>query len=672
MKKSLSVICLAVVLATGSLAQKTPGIDLANLDKTVPPADNFYRFTNGAWIDRATIPADQPGRDSFYEVQEKSQAKLRQIVERLAAAENLKAGSIEKKIADFYRLAADEPLREQQGVKPIEPLLRVVDQVKNREDLFNSAALLGNKGVSVLFEAQVSNDFKDSKKRLFQIAQGGLGLPDRDFYVNDDVTSKFVRTAYERHISKMFALAGFDAPASQSAAKRVMAIETRLAKASRTQLQMRDIASLYHKITFSDLVRSSNVLPWARYFATVGAPDPGLVNLATPEFFKDLDKSVQEIPLDDWKLYLKWHVLSSYGSALTKAFRDENFRFVATFSGQKEQPPAWKRSLESTSAVLGEPLGKLYVAEAFSATAKAKAKKLILGLQAAFRKRIIKNEWMTESTKKEALRKLNAITIKVGYPDKWHSYQKLEVGTDSLVANLVRASEFAHQRLMEDLKKPVDRTEWSMTPQTVNAYYNPLNNEIVFPAAILQSPFFDPLADEASNYGAIGMVIGHEMTHGFDDQGRIFDAKGNLRDWWQKDDEKGFQERKNQLIKQYDKYTAIGTTKVNGALTIGENIADLGGIHIAYDALELALGNRKRESIDGFKPEQRFFIAFGQIWKFKSSPQYAELLARLDVHSPSPVRVTGTLVNVPEFVNAFGKPSVSGVGTLASGNVRIW
>jgi putative endopeptidase len=662
---------LGLGLVTSAGVSDSHGVDLSTLDRSVSAPDNFYQFANGGWLAKAKIPNDEPAEGAFHELSERSEATVLGILDHLASDHTLKPGTIERKIADFYRTALDDERADRLGAAPILGLLKECDEVSDPGSAILVSAKLSNLGVSSFFSDGIEADPTSSNRKMYMLAQGGIGLPDRDYYLNDDPTSKFLRQMYQAHISRTLELLGQEKKAAQTAAEHIFALETRLAKASRTSVQMRDVRSLVHRQSVASLAASSKVIPWKAYFAAVDLPSLAEVNNATPEFFKGLESALLETPPSDLKLYLRWRVMSVFSSALGKSFRDEDFRFSSAFTGQKEQSPKWRRALQATE-VLGFAVGKLYVAKVFPATAKAKAKSLILALKESFRHRLATNPWMSASTKAEALRKLDKVMIKVGYPDRWESYEGLEVGTDSLADNLIRAAKFAHAKSVREFGKPVDRTKWQMTPQTVNAYYNPQNNEIVFPAAILQPPFFDPAADDASNFGGIGSVIGHEMSHGFDDQGRTFDANGNLRDWWTAEDATKFKALTDRLAAQYSQYTAVGNVKVNGQLTTGENVADLGGIHVAYDALEARPAGKKVAPIGGFTPEQRFFIAFAQIWRFKTTPQFAELLAKIDAHSPNPVRVSGTLVNVPEFVKAFGVPSGKGDAVPGSGTLRIW
>jgi putative endopeptidase len=672
-KRSLSLVLMLGLSPLTLAAQERHGVDTTVLDRTVKPDVDFYQFANGGWLSKVVIPADKPAIDAFTEVQLRNEALLKAIVEKVAASSDFPSPSVERKIGDFYRTGMDEALAEQLGIKPLEPILDRIDSLSDRQELLKEMARLQKIGVSVTFEFGVQADFKNSKMQILQFGQGGLGLPDRDYYLNDDPQSKMLREQYTAHLTRTLQLAGTKPEQAAEATKQIMALETRLAKASLKREQMRDPNALYHKMTRKELDALTPGMAWQPYLHELGIGSVKEMNVSTPDFFKAVETALAEVPLNDWKAYLRWHTISAFSSTLNKAFAEENFRFSSMLTGQKEQPPRWRRILNATEGALGEAVGKLYVAEAFPPEAKKRAYALVVNLKGTLRERIQNLDWMGDATKAEALKKLDAITIKVGYPDKWKNYDDLVVGTDSYTQNTIRANEFAIRRSLKKINKPVDRSEWGMTPPTVNAYYNPLNNEIVFPAGILQPPFFDAKADDASNYGAIGMVIGHEMTHGFDDQGRQFDAAGNLRDWWTAEDAKKFKERSEALVQQYAAYSATPEAKVNGILTQGENIADLGGLTVAYEAWrKTPQGKGSAEVLDGFTPEQRFFLAFGQIWRFKSSPQFANLLAKLDSHSPAKWRVMGTLVNIPPFASAFGTGVVGSVAQPSSGKVKIW
>ena len=672
--KSAAILTLLGVSSGAVLAQNGHGVDVSTIDRSVKPDVDFYQFANGGWLAKTAIPADKPAIDAFTEVQLRNEAILKRIVENVSGSTDYTSQSAERKVGDFYRTGMDEALAERLGIAPIQPILTRIDSLSDRKEVLHEIARLHKIGVSAGFDWGVESDFKNSKMQIFQFAQGGLGLPDRDYYLNDDPQSKALRAAYTAHVTRILQLAGATPEAAAASTAQILGLETRLAKASLKREQMRDPNSMYHKMTRKELDAITPGVAWQPYFQELGVGSLKDLNVATPDFFKAIDAVLAEVPLSDWKAYLRWHTLADFGATLNKAFSDERFRFSSALTGQKEQAPRWRRILNSTESALGEALGKLYVAEAFPPDAKKRATALVVNLKGTLRGRIQDLDWMSAETKVEALKKLDAIKIKVGYPDKWKNYDDLVVGTDSYAQNVIRANEFAVRRSLKKVNKPVDRGEWGMTPPTVNAYYNPLNNEIVFPAGILQPPFFDAKADDASNYGAIGTVIGHEMTHGFDDQGRQFDAAGNLRDWWTAEDAKRFKERSEALVTQFAGYAATPEAKVNGVLTQGENIADLGGLTIAYNAwLKTPQGSKaKTESIEGFTGEQRFFLAYGQIWRFKSSPEFASLLAKLDAHSPGKWRVLGTLYNINPFVGAFGAGVEGSAARPGAGKVKIW
>ena len=679
MKRNAGKTYLGLTLALLTLPTVTPvfadekhGVDLSTLDRKVKPADDFYEYANGGWLARTKLPADRPSAGAFEEIQERNNAILHAILEKSAKDTSAAPGSTARKVGDFYRTGLDEKKADLLGAKPLQPLLDQINAISDSASLLAEMARLHRDGVDVGFGFGVGQDDRDSAQQIAQVAQAGLGLPDRDYYLNDDPKTKDLRAQYAAHVTKMLALLDETPDAAKADTDSIMALETRLAKASLARVQMRDPVAMYHKMTVAALQTSAPQADWNLYFTTLGAPNPGPINVSTPDFMKEFAKSLNDVPLPQWKAYLRWHLLSSASPYLSKPFTDENFRFGSALAGMTKQSPRWRRVMGVTEGALGEALGQLYVDKAFPPAAKQRALDMVLNLKSALRDRITTLDWMGDATKTQALRKIDAIQIKIGYPDKWRDYSALVVGTDSYVQNVFRANEFGFQRELDKIGKPVDRTEWGMTPPTVNAYYNPNMNEIVFPAGILQPPFFDPKADDASNYGAIGAVIGHEMTHGFDDQGRQYDADGNLKDWWTPEDAKRFTERSKALVKQYGAYVAIDDVKVNGELTQGENIADLGGLKIAYIALEKSLEGKPRTKIGGFTPEQRFFLAFAQAWRSKQTPKMERLLATLDAHSPNRWRVIGTLTNMPAFIQAFGASSPGAPARLGSGSVDIW
>jgi putative endopeptidase len=655
-------------LAAGPTRPKL-GVELTGMDRSVvPPTADFYRYANGIWLEKTPLPADKPRIDTFERLQERNQEVLRRLAEKAAKdAGSGPATTPAQKVGLYYKVALDEKKADALGARPLEPELARVAAVKDAGSLVDEIAHLHRIGVGVGFGFGAGQDFKDATQVIAQLGQGGIGLPDRDYYLNEDDRSKALRAAYVKAVTEMLTLSG-DSPADAAkGAADVLAIETRLAKVSLTRVQRRDPNASYHKMDLAGLKAAAPGFDWDRYFKGVGKADPGPINLAHPDFFKEFAAMASAgdnaVPLDQWKTYLRFHLTRTAAPFLSKPFVDAGFRFSAALTGQSQISPRWKRALGATDGDLGEALGQLYVAETFPPEAKQRALDLVTNLKAVLRERIAGLDWMGEATKTQALKKLDAVAIKIGYPDKWRDYSGYAVKDDSYLANHLRSNEFDFEYQIGKVGKPLDRTEWGMTPPTVNAYYNPLLNEIVFPAGILQPPFFDPDADDAANYGAIGVVIGHEMTHGFDDTGRQFDAEGNLKDWWTPEDAKRFAERAQALVKQYGEYTAVGDVKVNGQLTQGENIADLGGITVAYLAFQKARAahpERTPAELGGFTPDQRFFLAFAQIWREKNTPEFARLLVNVDTHSPGRWRTNGTLTNVPPFWAAFapspGKP----------------
>lgn len=665
---TLSVAALAVPVIV--FAQDHHGINPAYLDRSVQPIENFYQFANGKWLDKATIPADLTGTGVFQELFIRNQTILHRIAEKAAQDHNLPADSPQRKVGDFYRIGIDASLADRLGVTPLQSEFQRIASINDSAGLLEAIAHLQSNGISVAFGVGARQDAKNSTQVILQLSQGGLGLPDRDYYLRTDEKSSLIRKQYTAHIAHTLALAGDAKNATDGESESILALETRLAKASMTRVERRDPNASYHKMTLADLQATVPTLDWARYFTALGQPKPGDFNVGQTVFFKELGQAVTEIPIEQWKTYLRWHLLRSTSPFLSHTFVEEDFDFNRQLSGQKELALRWKRVLAETDRSVGEALGQLYVAQAFPPQARQRALDLVVNLKGVLRDRLQKLDWMSEATRAQAVRKLDAIRIKIGYPDKWRDYTALTVGQDSYVQNVLRANAFEFARQMNKIGKPVDHDEWGMSPPTVNAYYNPGMNEIVFPAGILQPPFFDPKADDASNYGAIGVVIGHEMTHGFDDQGRQFDAEGNLKDWWTPEDAKNFAERSNALATQYSRYVAIEDLHVNGKLTLGENIADLGGVTVAYQALEKTLADKPHPAlVDGFTPEQRFFLAFAQIWRAKLTPERARLLAQTDPHSPAHWRVYGPLVNTPAFYDAFGNGASSGSSTTI---IRIW
>ncbi|HNW69752.1 MAG TPA: M13 family metallopeptidase [Bacteroidales bacterium] len=665
---NINFIVLTCVIAVGMMAgckmknmkNVEPAINIANMDTTVKPGDDFFRYANGNWMKNNPIPDEYSIYGSFEALKEDNNKQLRTIMEDAAADKNAKEGTIKQKIADFYTSGMDSAAIEKAGIKAIQSELDKIDAVKNTADLINLVAYFHTSGVSQLFYFFSGQDDKDSEKVIAQLYQGGLGLPDRDYYLSKDPRSQEIRTEYVKHVGKTFELAGNTKEQADKDAAIVMNIETQLATASSTRLELRDPVKNYNKTDLAGLKKMAPQFDWEKYFAAIGLKATNEINVGQPKFFTDMAKMVSSVPVDQWKVYLKWHLIHEASPFLSSAFEKEQFAFYSVvLSGVKEMKPRWKRVLNMTSASLGEAVGQLYVEKYFPAEAKKRMITLVNNLKDALKGRIEKLTWMSDATKKEALAKLEKMNIKVGYPDTWRDYSTLKITKDSYFQNIMAASRFEYNRDLNKIGKPVDRTEWGMTPQTVNAYYSPNMNEIVFPAAILQPPFFFMNGDDAVNYGAIGVVIGHEMTHGFDDQGRQYDKDGNLRDWWTKEDAVNFEKQTQVLVDQFNGYKMLDSLHVDGKLTLGENIADMGGITVAYAALQKAMeGKDQKTKIDGFTPDQRFFLAYAQVWRGNTRDK--ELMRRLkeDVHSPKEARVNGQVYNIPAFYAAFNiKPT---------------
>jgi len=643
-----------------TMKQEEPAINIANMDTTIKPGDDFFRYANGNWMKNNPVPPEYSIYGSFEELKEDNNEQLRSIMEDAVADRNVKAGSVKQKIADFYSSGMDSTAIEKAGITAIQKELDKIDAVNNTEDMVKLVAYLHTSGVTPLFYFFSGQDDKNSEKVIAQLYQGGLGLPDRDYYSSKDARSAEIRKEYVKHVGKTFELAGANKAQAEKDAQIVMDIETQLAKASSTRLELRDPVRNYNKTDLAGLKKMAPEFGWDMYFPGIGLKATDEINVGQPLFFAEMAKLAKSVPLDQWKVYLKWHLIHEASPFLSSAFEKEQFAFYSgVLSGVKEMKPRWKRVLNTTSYSLGEAVGQLYVEKYFPAEAKQRMLALVANLKDALKGRIEKLTWMGDSTKKEAIAKLARMNIKVGYPDKWRDYSSMEVTKDSYFENIMAASRFEYKRDLEKIGKPVDRAEWGMTPQTVNAYYSPNMNEIVFPAAILQPPFFFMNGDDAVNYGAIGVVIGHEMTHGFDDQGRQFDKDGNLRDWWTKEDAANFEKQTQVLVDQFNAFEMLDSLYVDGKLTLGENIADMGGITVAYAALQKAMqGKDSKAEIDGFTSDQRFFLAYAQIWRGNTLDK--ELMRRLkeDVHSPKEARVNGQVYNIPEFYAAFDiKPS---------------
>jgi len=663
MRKYLSILLVVpffVALSACNQGQKkqnkkmTEAINPANMDTLVKPGNNFYEYVNGGWIKSHPIPPQYSQYGAFTILYEKNQKELKALVDEISKKKDVKEGSIEQKIRDFYNSGMDTSRIDKLGMTPLEPELKKIAGIKNLEMVQQEMAHLNTIGVHPLFYFYAGPDEKNSTMEIANLYQGGLGLPDVSYYTKDDPASKKLRTEYVNHIAKMFELLGDNKTIAGKKASEVLHLETQLAKNSFTRLERRNPEKNYNKMSVARLQKMSNNFNWKAYFNNIGLPNPGEINVGQLPFFTSISKIMEETPLSTWKSYLQWNLVNDAAPYLSRKFVQENFNFYGKImSGQQKMQPRWKRVMRATSGNLGEALGELYVAKYFPPSSKVRMLKLVNNLKLAFADRIKKLDWMSDTTKPKALEKLKAMTVKIGYPDKWRDYSKLKVVPDNYFQNIINASKFAFDFNRNKVGKPVDKSEWGMTPQTVNAYYNPSNNEIVFPAGILQPPFFNKDADDAVNYGAIGVVIGHEMTHGFDDQGRKYDKNGNMKNWWTAADSRRFKAKTKKLAKLYDHYTVLDSLHVNGQLTMGENIADLGGLNISYDAYLRSLNGKKPKPIQGFTGTQRFFIAYAQVWRQNIRPKELAKRLKTDVHSPGEARVNIPPFNITAFIKAF-------------------
>jgi predicted metalloendopeptidase len=679
---SIAALLCAVSLHAQSEPQKsspksnapTPTLDSKNMDTSVKPQDDFFLYANGGWIKNTEIPPEYSRWGSFNQLIEQNNDALHKITEKAAKTPaNSKTAPELQKVGDYYGSGMDEKAIDAARTKPLQDEFNRIDAIKDRNDVLKEIAHIHSFGGNVFFRFGSGQDDKDSTHEIAQAGQGGLGLPDRDYYTKTDDASKKIRDQYVAHVTKMLTLLGEPAAKAGDDAKKILAMETSLAQASRTRVELRDPQKNYNKMKQSELQALTPDWNWVDYFKEINLSEPGDINVRQPDFFKAGNTTFTSTPIDDWKAYLRWHLINAMAPDLSKDFVNEDFSFKeTTLRGTKQIKPRWKRVVTSTDGAIGEALGKLYVADNFPPEAKARALELVNNLKEALADRIKTLEWMDEPTKQEALKKLAAFTVKIGYPDKWRDYSLLKIDRGPFVLNAIRAENFESNRELNKIGKPVDRTEWGMTPPTVNAYYNPNMNEIVFPAGILQPPFFYAKADDAMNYGGIGAVIGHEMTHGFDDQGRQFDATGNLRDWWSPESAAKFKERSQAIVTQYSEYEPLPGLHVNGELTQGENIADLGGVKLAYAALQKAQAGKPQPKIDGYTPEQRFFLSFAQIWRSKQRDEDLKLRLNTDPHSPAHYRTNGPLSNLPEFAKAFNLPDNSPMIRPPDKRVNIW
>jgi endothelin-converting enzyme/putative endopeptidase len=626
-------------------------LDPGSMDTTVDPCADFYTYACGGWMKKNPIPPDQSSWSIYGKLQDENRAQLRGLLES-AAAETGQRTAYTQKIGDYYASCTDEGAIEKAGITPLKSQLDAIETMDSKGKLAETIASMASNWP--VFKYRSVQDYHDSTKVIAEVDQGGLGLPDRDYYTKNDPKSEELRKGYVAHVQKMLELLGDKPEAAAAGARAVMRIETELARGSMTRVERRDPTSLYHKMTVAELEKSSPLFRWNIYFAKVGPAGLRSLNVETPKFFPAMNAQIEKEDLGAWKSYLRWHLVDANARYLPAAFVNENFNFFGkTLLGAEQLEPRWKRCVEDVDNDLGEALGRAYAEKYFSAAAKQEALKMVKEIEGAMQQDIETLPWMSAETKKNALEKLHAVANKVGYPDRWRDYSKLEIVRGDEMGNVIRARDFEFNRRLGKIGKPVDRMEWGMTPPTVNAEYDPQRNDINFPAGILQPPLFDAKSDAAPNYGDTGGTIGHELTHGFDDEGRQFDARGNLRDWWTEADGKEFQERASCISDQYSKYVIIDDIKINGKLTLGEDVADLGGLLLAYHAWKEDAKGQKLEPIEGLTPEQRFFVGYGQSWCSSTRDEAKRLRAMVDPHSPDNYRASGVVTNMPEFQEAF-------------------
>jgi putative endopeptidase len=671
MKKTLLKTALIALTAMNVNAQN-PGINLANMDKSVDPRDDFYQFSNGTWLKNTKIPAQESMWGSFNELADRNNDNLKKILEECAADKNAKPGSNKQKIGDFYRSGMDTVKLEKEGFSPLASMIASINKIAAKADLFKVLAEFHSKGISGVFTFAVDADQKNSNANTIYFAQSRLGLPDKMYYTDAKYLS--IRTAYKKHVENMFALLGDKADLAAKDAEIIFTIESQLADASMGRIELRDPDKQYNKFTKDEFFKKQANLDFNLYLSSASITKPFTeVIIMQPLFFDKLNQMATGVSIADWKVYLQWCLIHEAAPYLSNAFVKENFSFYGTtLQGAKEMKPRWKRVLRTTDGGVGEALGQLFVEKYFDAESKKKVNEMVDNLFTAFKERINTRTWMSDVTKKKALEKLSTIIRKLGYPDKWKDYSTLNIKNDAYIDNVFRAEHFAFVEMINKIGKPVDKTEWGMTPPTVNAYYNPSYNEIVFPAGIMQPPFFNAKSDDAANYGVMGAVIGHELTHGFDDQGAKYDAAGNLNDWWTPEDMKNFEAHTAVVRQQFDGYIAIDTLHVSGELTLGENIADLGGLTMSYYAYEHSLKGKKSPVIDGFTGEQRFFIAWAQGWKVLARPEALKQMIATNPHSPGNFRANGPMSNMKEFYDAFGVKENNKMYRPADKRAEVW
>jgi putative endopeptidase len=670
------VLSIAILLAfvSCSIAQQQaqpnhlPVLDTSSMDTSVDPCVDFFAYSCNGWIKKNPIPPDQSSWVAYGKVQDQNRQQLHDILES-AAAETGERAPYRQKIGDYYASCIDEKTIDGQGVRPLQEAVARIDAIQSKKDLSDVVASMAHQ--FALFNFRSDQDYKNSTEVIAEADQGGLGLPDRDYYFKDDAKSVDLRKAYLAHVQKMLELLGHPPATASEEAKRIMAIETELARGSMTRVERRDPKSLYHRMPVDELQKLSPNFQWDLFFAKVGVPQLKSLNVETPAFFQAMSQLIDKEDLAAWKTYLAWHLVHANARYLSSAFVNEDFNFYGkTLTGREQLKPRWKRCTEDVDNDLGEALGQAYVEKYFGPDAKRQVLTMVTEIESAMQQDIENLPWMSPPTKKNAIEKLHAVLNKIGYPDKWRDYSSLEIKRGDEMGNVQRAAKFEFDRQLAKIGKPVDHQEWTMTPPTVNAYYDPQKNDINFPAGILQPPLFDPASDAAPNYGNTGGTIGHELTHGFDDEGRQFDATGNLRDWWTEADGKEFEKRASCISNQYSQYVILDDIKINGKLTLGEDVADLGGLILAYAAWKQDTKSQNLQSIDGFTPDQRFFIGYAQSWCGSTRDETKRVRATVDEHSPEKYRTNGVVTNMPEFQTAFH--CKTGAPLAPAQRCRVW
>lgn len=651
-----------------------PALDLSYIDKAINPGDNFFKYANGKWLDTATIPTTESGAGSFLDLAKSTRENIKTLLNKVSQISNAPKGSIDQLVGDFYASGMDSATIEKLGYQPIEPTLQSIQQLTDSKSIMSFVAnQLKNGGSGYFIGYYVGPDEKNSAVNAATFYQRGLGLPDRDYYFKTDANTQSVVAAYKKYLTTLFTLVGNDENTAKEKAETVFNFEKEIAAVHRTRVELRNPAKNYNKFSIADLTAKEPNIDWSAYMENVGAGGKvDSVIIGQPEYFEKINSLLASTPISTWKTYLDAATLRSAAPALSNAFVEANFEYSKSITGAQQIKPRWERMYQSTDGNLGEALGKLYVEKYFNEKSKQRMDQLVNNLQKAFAIRIEHLDWMGTKTKETAIEKLHAIIKKIGYPSKWRDYSKINISRDTYFQNLINTGKNDYDYNLAQLGKPVDKTLWEMTPPTINAYYNPVVNEIVFPAGILQPPFFNPNADDAVNYGGIGMVIGHEMTHGFDDQGSQYDKDGNMKNWWTEQDKKRFDEKVQKIIKLYSSFTILDSVHVNGALTTGENIADFGGINIAYDAFKMTKEGHTDTKIDGYTPDQRFFLSYAQIWRMKYKEAALRQRINVDPHSPAEWRVLGPLMNFTPFYKAFDVKPGDKMYLPENERLKIW